>query len=136
MQLSRSLWISFPRINVLEGVEVTEQKAAEEAASRSAPPLLPALDFTESNFEWTLIYNHTRIGQISPQGIRHMKNRDLEYLAGSPTPHSKIDVNEAAKLQGNVTRAARELQRRYTVRTATWSVLLAAAIGAVVARIG
>jgi len=97
-------------------------------------PVIPSLLYTEANREWIALYRHCERGQISPKILRRMKNIDLEYLAGAPTPaelyrlhgyesgtHPESAELIASKLQANVTRATRELQRRYS-RNLAWSI--------------
>jgi hypothetical protein len=73
-----------------------------------------------------------------------MRDADLEYLAVSPPPAEyyrlKADGGsreeqlarqlKAAKLHANVTRATRELQRRYTIRIGATIAALSVVLGA------
>lgn len=86
-----------------------------------------ALEFTEMNPQLTLLYDHLKAGQISPEYLRKMRNVDLEYIAAGGV-HGRLGTDEQAKLAGNMTRATRELQRRLAVRTGVGAVLLAGAI--------
>jgi hypothetical protein len=94
--------------------------------------VLPAIDYTEDEWRWVLLYDHARVGQVKPARIRRMRRDDLEFLAGMTQPHPEMPEDEAAKLLGNVSRARSELERRRTVRTA----ILAAAIGALASLVG
>lgn len=92
---------------------------------------------TESNFEWTLIYNHARQAQIRPFQLNRMRRKDLEYLAGMSLPHPTLSAPKAknenkknaearhaeqTKLQGNAMRAQEVLR----FRNILWAGLLAA----------
>jgi hypothetical protein len=137
-------WIPFWRIHPLQGVDLNAmaylQADADALASctETEIPTLPALPYTEGNPEWTMLYNHIRIGQIRPERIRRMRRVDLEFIAANvgrpigPTPNpyavgpgvdriferqrGDMEASEM-KLAGNVARAARELQRRDTFRS-------------------
>jgi hypothetical protein len=66
------------RIDIAKGIDPKELAEAETAFA--APPRLPELPNTEANPEWFLLYEHVREGQISPEQLRRMRNRDLERL--------------------------------------------------------
>jgi hypothetical protein len=107
-----------------------EHRDDVRAGVDNAPtPFLPALSYTEARPEWGALYEHCRRGQIDPSVLRRMRDIDLEYLAASPPVDlDRVKAEGASreeqarvyrrsvKLQANVTRATRELQRRYTVR--------------------
>jgi hypothetical protein len=108
-----------------------EQRDWARGGVDNAPvPFIPELEYTESRIEWVALYAHCQRGQIDPSILRRMRDVDLEYLAASPPPAEyyrlKADGGsreeqlarqlKAAKLHANVTRATRELQRRYTIR--------------------
>ncbi len=110
---------------------------AKKSASSSTSGVLPGLKSTESNFEWTLIYNHARQAQIRPFQLNRMRRKDLEYLAGMSLPHPTLSAPKAknekktivearhaeqTKLQGNAIRAQEVLR----FRNILWAGLLAA----------
>lgn len=117
---------------------------AKEMAKRNAPPVFPALTYTETNYQWILLYEHVQRGQIDPRVLRRMKTGDLEYLAGHPSPHpdlieavgtpeQRADARgRAIKIVENITRATRELQRRSARRAYLWSTAIAAGVGGAV----
>jgi hypothetical protein len=137
--------------DITSGVSKDELGKAKSSASSSNAPILPKLKSTESNYRWTLLYNHARVVQIDPSKIRRMRRSDLEYLAGMDFPHP--DLTEPArkgefqdevgkrheqitKLQGNVSRAKAELARRNlwgTTAITAVAVLVAALLGALLA---
>ncbi len=115
------------RIKISDCASEEATEAAKEAASNHQAGELEQLDFTESNFEWVLLYNHARLGQINPKTMRYMKKRDLYFLAGMTYPHpdlaepekkgemhfmAKSRKEQLTKLQANVERARVELRRR------------------------
>lgn len=148
------------KISITEGVAQDVMDGASIAAIEHPKGEMPLLPFTESNPEWTLLYNHARMGQITPQTMRRMKRNDLSYLAGMTFPHPKLmqpatakedptksnifvfddsDVrwDQVTKLQGNAARAKNELVRRKFFWTSFFTVLAALAggfIGAVVGK--
>jgi hypothetical protein len=107
-----------------------EQRDDVCAGVDNAPtPFIPALSYTEARPEWVALYEHCRRGQIDPSIMRRMRDIDLEYLAASPPVdldrvkaegvsrgEQALIYRRSIKLQANVTRATRELQRRYTLR--------------------
>jgi hypothetical protein len=120
------------RVDILEGVSEDNRKGAAEAISQREKEILPALSYTEAEPRWVLLYDHARRGQIRPEKIRRMYRADLEYLAGMAQPHEQLSKDEAAKLLGNVARAARQLQVRNSFWIGAVSALLGATIGSLV----
>lgn len=111
---------------------------ARKLAAKSDVGALPGLKSTESNFHWTLLYNHARQAQIRPLTMHRMRRRDLEYLAGMSLPHPELSAPRAkreskvsaskrygqqTKLQGNAIRA----QGVLLFRNVLWAGVLAAA---------
>lgn len=105
-------------------------EARERAAAHEPPTVYKRLTYTEQIYLWTLLYSHLLKGQIEPQHLRRMRAADLEYIAAAQTHvHDELDEEEKAKLLGNVARATRELQRRYTVLTGLVIAVAAAIVG-------
>ena len=133
----RSLPARFRKIDLtdLEAASSAEHRDVITELEASAPQaVLPTLEYTEGRREWIALYRHCERGQISPKVLRRMRDVDLEYLAGAPTPadlyrhygyesgtHPEAAELIASKLQANVIRATRELQRRYS-RNLAWSI--------------
>jgi hypothetical protein len=132
---------------LLSELSPDDRRTVEWDYEHRAEAVLPALPYTEDKRTWIALYLHCRAGQIDPAVMRRMKAIDLEYLAGNQLPaelyrlYGETQSREerlaaelqAAKLNANVTRATRELQRRYAIRigglVALMSVLLGAAVG-------
>ena len=107
-------------------------------------PVLPALPYTEAKRKWIALYQHCQLGQIDPTVLRRMKDVDLEYLPGSAPPAELYRLYaestsrdqqlaaelQAEKLNANVIRATRELQRRYAVRIGALIALVGVLLGA------
>jgi hypothetical protein len=139
------------RIDITSDVDKNELEQAKKDASSSKAPILKSLPFTESKYQWVLLYNHARRGQIDPSVLRQMKRSDLEYLGGMDFPHpdltepqrpkERLEEAEArhaevTKLLGNVSRAKTELNRRNlwnTTAITAVAVLLSAVLGAFLA---
>lgn len=108
-------------------------RAKEGAAAHEPPAVYNRLTYTEQNYLWTLLYGHLRKGQIEPQHLRRMRAADLEYIAAASTyVHEQLNEGEKAKLHGNIARATRELNRRYTVLTGLVIAASAAILGAMI----
>jgi hypothetical protein len=119
------------------------QDAVEDAravAAGAQDAVYPGLPFTETNFEWVLLYEHIGRGQIRPEVLRLMRRADLQYLAGHPAPHPDlIDPppgadraaarGRAMKIVENIARASRELDRRDALRNVWISTAVAATFG-------
>jgi hypothetical protein len=133
------------RIDLLAGVAQADLDQARKDAASSEAGKLPALDRTESEPKWVLLYNDARVKQLHPKTMRRLRREDLEYLAGMDFPHPDLtapkqpgeaneDVarrhSELTKLQGNVARAKSELGRRNLI----WATLITsiAALGGAV----
>lgn len=114
---------------------------AKAMAKQNSAPVIPGLTYTETNYQWILLYEHVQRGQIDPRVLRRMRTDDLEYLAGHPSPHpdlleavgtpeQKADARgRAIKIVENITRATRELERRSARRAYLWSTAIAAGVG-------
>ncbi len=112
-------------------LRVSTDRQADEGLGLEIQRLI----YTEQNYLWTLLYSHLRKGQIQPQHLRRMRAADLEYIAAATTHvHDKLDEGEKAKLHGNIARATRELQRRYTVLTGLVIPISASILGAFAAQ--
>lgn len=127
--------------NVIHNLALDNPKrvnAARKAAKKSINGVLPGLRSTESNFHWTLLYDHARAAQIRPLIMHRMRRSDLEFLAGMSLPHPELSAPKAkweskkgagsryeqqTKLQGNAIRA----QGILTFRNILWAGMLAAA---------
>jgi len=121
----------FSRISISSGVTNHDLLQAKKAAKAHRNGKLSKLPFTESNYEWVLLYEHAQKGQITPEAMRDMKRIDLYYLAGMTFPHPELlqpktedeqkfkfltsteeKWDRITKLQGNAARANIELKRR------------------------
>jgi len=142
--------------DILEGLDNTDQIVinAKKGANESNKKILPALDFTENEYRWTLLYDHIREGQITPKNLHHMRRIDLEFLAGMYFSHPDLlepqrkgeskkiadkRHEQLTKVLGNAIRAKAELQKRNLLWATgiTASVALVSAIvGALLANIG
>ena len=143
------LWKRFWYVDLLKDVDKTKYDDAAKAASNRKQEILPALQFTEKNVAWVLLYDHARKGQIDTSIIRRMRKKDLLFLAGMSFPHpnltrpkaesepafsANLRHEEVTKLIGNATRAKMELDRR----SKTWTTIItasAALMGAVLGAI-
>lgn len=147
------------RIQITKNVDSKILKDAKKSASKHPKGELPVLPFTEANEEWTLLYEHAQIGQITPETMRYMKRKDLYYLAGMTFPHPKLmqpkndtkstrsiydwtydDSDQrwdrVTKLQGNAARAKNELARRNFVWAGIFTILAALLGGFIGSRFG
>src|SRR5213076_3110454 len=97
-----SAYVLAAEADITSGADQTRIEEAKRAAERHPDALLPALPYTEARWEWVLLYDHARRGQIHPATMRKMERADLEYLADMTTPAADITSDEAAKLLGNV----------------------------------
>ena len=106
------------KIDITVGVDKKSLRLAKNAAKNHRKGSLKKLPFTESNPSWVLLYNHARLGQITPETMRKMRKQDLYFLVGMTFPHPDLQEGDSesreqlTKLQGNVERARVELKRR------------------------
>jgi hypothetical protein len=126
-------------------------ESAKKDADKHPLGAIKSLPFTESNYEWVLLYKHIRVGQITPWAMRNMRRKDLYYLAGLTFPHpalaqpddpkyvmfqigerESVRWEQLTKIQGNAIRAQVELRYR-NFFWATTCVVLAALLGSFVA---
>lgn len=129
--LQKWWWIDF--VDVADTVDVTKAKQAADKSERGI--LSKTLPFTEENFEFTLLYNHVRRGQIQPKKLRRLQRKYLDFIAGMEYPNpdiEKTDPHELMKLQGNVSRAKHEL----ALRNLFWTTLITASAAIAGAFIG
>jgi hypothetical protein len=126
-----------------------QRDEARSGAEASPTPLIPSLPYTEARLEWMALYRHCQRGQIDPSILRRMKDIDLEYLAGSPplAELSRLKATgasqeqqqsihlKAAKLHANITRATRELQRRYAIRIGATIAVLSLLLTVITSRV-
>lgn len=139
------------RIRISNGLPLKDIKSAKESADAHRSGIIKNLPFTESNYEWVLLYNHIGVGQITPWAMRNMRRKDLYYLAGLTFPHPALAQpdnpkyqawslrapesqrwEQLTKIQGNAIRAQEEIKFR-NFFWATVFVVLAALLGAFVA---
>ena len=136
--------LRWPRLNLanlIEQVQPDRVDWARAEATKHEAPIYPGLPYTESQYEWVLLYEHIQRGQIHPNTLKRMRRVDLEYLAGHPMPHPGLvdptglsdDQLEhargrAMKIVENVARATRELDRRSNWRNVFWTSAIATAI--------
>lgn len=142
----RRPWLPFWRIDLLEGVDRGSEQyrnsveAARVSREESEQPILPAFPYTEGNPRWTMLYDHIRLGQIRPEALKRMRRADLEFIAAHPNPELPNPgyLNAAdwdlvrgrhGKLLGNITRAAREIQRRDTLHSTLYIATTGALFG-------
>lgn len=122
------------RVNLTELLtrvaEEHRQWAERVAGEITKPEILPGLGYTESSVEWILLRKHAGNGQIRPEILRRMRDRDLEYLAGDT---SQIVTAEDRKVAENAARARRVLAHRSAWRTVVVGTVIATAIGSGVA---
>lgn len=103
--------------------EVAEKGAADHDEGYLDIP------FTEKNPEATLLYDHIRKGQITPEFIRKIKTDDLIYIAGHTEPNSELKADELARVRANAIRAQQEINRRNR-RKDVWTTAMVAFIAA------
>lgn len=72
----------------------------------------------------TLLYDHIRKGQITPEYIRKLKTDDLIYIAGHTEPNSELKPDDMSRVKANAIRAQQEIERR----SRTKSLLITAII--------
>jgi hypothetical protein len=129
--IRRLWWIDFS--TTADTNVVNEAKRSAGESNRGA--LEKSLPFTEANYEFTLIYDHIRIGQIDPKKLHRLRRKYLNYIVGMEYPHPDlVEKNHEAitKIQGNVARAKHELN----MRNLRWSLLTTALAAFIGARLG
>lgn len=90
------------------------------------------IPFIEKDPEATLIYDHIRKGQITPEYIRKMKSDDLIYIAGHTEPNPEMKADELTRVRANAVRAQQEIERRNRSR----NLRITAAVAFVAAFLG
>lgn len=129
--LGKWWWIDFAAV-----ADTADVNRAKTSAGGSKQGLLSkTLPFTEENYKFVLLYDHMRVGQISPKSMRRLQRKYLDYMAGMDFPHPDLqkDNTEAlTKLQGNVSRARYELSKRNLI----WATLFTAIVACLGAMAG
>ena len=137
------------------GLDKDSIKKAKNSAEKHPIGIIKNLPFTESHYEWVILYEHIRKGQITPWAMRNMRRKDLYFIAGLSFPHPALmrsdkdksfkysmelslpfnlsdseDVRweQLTKIQGNAIRAQEEIRYR-NFFWATFFVVLAAIVG-------
>jgi hypothetical protein len=138
------------RLDELVAALPPEQREEARIGVDDAPtPVIAALPYTEARLEWMALHRHCQRGQIDPSVLRRMKDIDLEYLAGSPplAELSRLKATnvsqeqqqaihlKASKLHANITRATRELQRRYAIRIGATIAVLSLLLSLITSRV-
>lgn len=119
-------------------------EANARAAETDIAPVFPGLPYTEMDYRLVLLFEHIQRGQICPKKLRRLHTDVLAFIAGIPEHREiieKVGTREqqaapslrAVKIAENAARAARELENRALFRTSTWSAVIGATIGALVA---
>lgn len=152
-QLARYLtpkpWRKLLLSELIAALPAQEQEQLRITRDHAPKPFLLALPYTEGRLEWVALHAHCTRGQIDPSVLRQLKDIDLEFLAASPPPGEWYRLRtddtsrerqqavelEVAKLHANMTRATRELQRRYAVRVGATIAALSLLLGAATSRL-
>ena len=141
-----------PRLNPPWGVSAVVEERAKDSANayQIDEYYLPDLGATEKDPEMHMLWSHCQRSQITPQAMKRMKRRHLEYIAAHSgdvtlimqpmTADGQVMENEEKhlvsgrnlKLQENAFRAKYELERRDRVRGVITTTFIAALIGAIV----
>ncbi len=145
------------RIRIPDGLSSEVINDAKEAAKNHPKGVIAKMPYTEKDYEWVILYDHIRSGQITPWAMRNMRRKDLYFLAGLSFPHpallkpdkdiaqnyinyknsmllslgwgdEEIRWSQLTKIQGNAIRAQEEIRYR-NFFWATVFVVLAAIIG-------
>jgi hypothetical protein len=125
-----------------------QQEFVQRVRNKSPKPYIATLPYTEHRIEWIILHEHCMRGQMDPSTLRRLRDIDLEYLAAVPHPdwyrvhrqptsleeQQRVEL-QIAKLQANVTRATRELQRRYTIRIGAAIAVLSLVLGSATSRV-
>jgi hypothetical protein len=125
-----------------------QQDFVQRVHDSSPKPYIPRLPYTENRIEWIILHEHCVRGQMDPSTLRRLRDIDLEYLAAVPHPDwyrletQSVSAEEKqrvelqiSKLQANMTRATRELQRRYTIRIGAAIAVLSLVVSTAISHI-